>query len=43
MITRDAVVAVFHKGESFPNFDGTGQSYFNLMGIEYAYRIALSL
>ena len=38
-MTRNAVVAVFHKGGSFPNFDGAGQSYFILMGIEYAYKM----
>jgi len=38
MITRNPVVAVFHNGGSFPNFDGAGQSYFNLIGIEYAYQ-----
>jgi len=37
-ITRNDVVAVFHKGGSFPNLDGAGQSYFSLMGIEYAYQ-----
>ena len=42
-ITRNAVVAVFHRGGSFPNFDGAGQSYFNLMGIEYVYWIKLNL
>ena len=42
-ITKNAVVAVFHKGGSFPNFDGAGQSYFSLIGIENAYQMTLSL
>ena len=33
---RKLVVAVFHSGRSFPNFDGGGQSYLSLIGIEYA-------
>ena len=36
------MVAVFHKGGSFPNFDGAGQSYLSLIGIEYVYRMVFS-
>jgi hypothetical protein len=35
-IRKKHVVAVFQIGWSFPNFDGEGQSYFSLIGIEYA-------
>ncbi|ELU40362.1 hypothetical protein AG1IA_05608 [Rhizoctonia solani AG-1 IA] len=35
------VVAVFHSGRSFPNFEGAGQSYLSLIGIEYISAVAL--
>lgn len=35
-IRKKLPVAVFHSGGSLPNFDGAGQSYLSLIGIEYA-------